>query len=189
MTTRIIIAALASAAAFGVQAADFRPMLKAGFDLGGDTMVSVTFTNGETESVKANEGGYLGGGLAIFSDAKDWEFHITLAYKFSTIDAENGDIDWTRVPLEALAFYRYERVRFGGGLAYHLDPKIEGSGVASGVNIKFKNALGAILQVDWLITEKIGLGARYTMLEYDAEAPARGSSKANGFGLSFSWAF
>ena len=186
---RIIIAALAASAAFGVQAADVRPLLKAGFDFGGDTMVTVRFTNGDTESVKANEGGYIGGGVAIFSEAKDWEFHVTLAYKYDAVDAENGDIEWTRIPLEALAFYRHQRVRFGGGLAYHMNPEIEGSGVVGGLNIKFKNALGAIVQVDWLITDKIGLGARYTLLEYDAKAPATGSSKANGFGVSFSWSF
>lgn len=149
----------------------------------------MTFTNGETDSIKANEGAYLGGGVAIFSDAKDWEYHITLAYKFTMIDAENGDIEFTRMPLEALAFYRWQRVRAGGGLAYHINPKIEGSGVAGGLDIKFKNALGAIVQVDWLITENVALGGRYTLLEYDAKAPARGSAKSDGFGLSFSWNF
>ena len=155
MTTRIIIAALAASAALGVQAADFRPLIKAGIDVGGDTIATVRFTNGDSETVKANDGFYLGGGLAIISAAQDWEYHITLAYKLDMIDAENGDIEWTRIPFEALAFYRWQRVRVGGGLAYHINPEIEGSGAAGGLNIKFKNALGAIVQVDWRITEKI----------------------------------
>ena len=188
-TTRILIAALAASAALGVQAADVRPLIKAGVDVGGDTIVRVRFTNGDTEEIKANEGVYLGGGVAIINDAKDWEYHVTLAYKLAVINADNGDIDWTRVPLEGLAFYRLPRVRFGGGLTYHINPKIEGTGVVGGLDIKFKNALGAIAQVDWRITEKIALGGRYTLLEYDAKAPASGSAKSNGIGITFSMNF
>jgi hypothetical protein len=189
MTIRIIIGALAACAALGAQAADFRPLINAGLDLGGDTIVTARFVDGEEEEIKANEGVYLGGGVAIISAAKDWEYHVTLAYKFSLIDADNGDIEWTRVPLEALAFYRLQRVRFGGGLAYHISPRLEGSGVVGGLDIKFKNALGFIAQVDWRIRQNIALGGRYTLLEYDAKSPASGSAKSNGIGLSFSMNF
>ena len=56
-------------------------------------MVSVVFTNGDTEKVRANEGFYLGGGAAILDEARNLEYHVTLAYKFALIDAENGDIE------------------------------------------------------------------------------------------------
>jgi hypothetical protein len=185
-----ILALLATIGAVGAaHAADVRPLVKAGFDLGGETMVNVVFTNGDTQKVRANEGFYLGGGAAIINDAKDWEYHVTLAYKFALIDASNGDVEWTRIPFEALAFYRLQHVRFGGGLAYHLSPKLEGSGVVGGLNVKFKNALGVILQADWRITQAIALGGRLTFLEYDAKAPASGSAEANGFGVTFSMNF
>jgi hypothetical protein len=170
-------------------AADISPLLKAGFDLGGDTMVTAVFTNGDTETIKANEGFYLGGGVALIDAARNVEVHLSLAYKFAAVDARNGDIEWTRFPLEALAFYRFPRVRVGGGLAYHMSPKLEGSGVVGGLDVKFKNALGAILQTDWRITEKIAAGARYTILEYDAKDAFAGSAKSNGFGLTFSMNF
>jgi hypothetical protein len=183
---RAFIGALAASAALGAQAADVRPLLKAGLDFGGDTLVTARFEDGETRDIKANEGVYLGGGVAIISDAKDWECHLTLAYKFALINADNGDIEWTRVPLEALVFYRFQRVRVGGGLAYHLNPSVEGSGVVGGLNIHFKDALGAIVQVDWRITDNVALGARYTMIEYDAKSPVSGSASGNGLGLAFS---
>jgi hypothetical protein len=186
MTRKILAGFLAASAALVAQAAEVRPLLKAGIDLGGDTIVTATFVDGESRTIRGNEGAYFGGGMAIVSAAKDWEYHLTLAYKFSLIDADNGDIEWTRLPLEALAFYRFARVRIGGGLAYHLNPRLEGSGVVGGLDIRFKNALGAIVQVDWRITENIALGARYTMLEYDAKEPASGSAKSNGLGVAFS---
>jgi hypothetical protein len=184
-----ILAFLAAMSALGAQAAEIRPLIKAGFDVGGDTMLSVVFTNGDTEKVRANEGFYLGGGAAILDEARNMEYHVTLAYKFALIDADNGDIEWSRIPLEALAFYRFPRARVGGGLTYHINPKLEGSGVVGGLDIEFKNALGLVLQADWLITRKIALGGRFTFLEYDAEGAFTGSAKSNGVGVTFSMNF
>jgi hypothetical protein len=170
-------------------AAEIRPLVKAGYDFGGDAMVRVLFTNGDSATIRGNEGFYLGGGAAIINDARDWEFDVTLAYKFALINASNGDVKWTRWPLEALAFYRFQKVRVGGGLAYHISPKLEGSGVVGGLDVKFKDALGAVLQADWRITEQMAAGLRYTILEYDAKGPFTGSTKSDGLGLTFSFNF
>jgi hypothetical protein len=190
-TTKLlrILAFLEGGAALDAQAAEIRPLIKAGFDVGGETLVTAVFTNGERENVKANEGVYLGGGAAILDEARNMEYHVTLAYKFALINADNGDIEWTRIPLEALVFYRFPRARVGGGLTYHINPKVEGSGVVGGLDIEFKNALGLVLQADWLITKKIALGGRFTFLEYDAEGPFTGSAKSNGLGVTFSMNF
>jgi hypothetical protein len=183
-----ILAVLGTSTALA-HAAELRPLLKAGFDLGGDTIVDVVFANGDREAVKANEGFYIGGGAALIDDARNMEYHLTVAYKFAVISASNGDIEWTRIPLEALAFYRWQRVRLGGGLAYHVNPQVDGSGVVGGLDIKFRDALGLILQADWRITDTIALGGRYTMLEYEAKAPASGTAKSNGIGVTFSISF
>jgi hypothetical protein len=184
---------LALAAAFAspmvAAAADIQGILKTGFDFGGDNIVTVPFTDGSTRTLKGNQGFYVGGGAAIINEAGNWELDVTLAYKFALIHATNGDLTWTRWPLEALVFYRFQHVRLGGGLAYHISPKLEGSGVASNLDIKFKDAAGGVLQVDWRITEKISTGVRYTVLTYDAKAPFTGSVKSDGLGLTFSWNF
>ncbi|HEV3010394.1 MAG TPA: hypothetical protein VGX52_15310, partial [Burkholderiales bacterium] len=152
----------------------------------GETMVTAVFSDGDTREIKANEGFYLGGGLAIIDGERRMEYHLTAAYKFAVIDAKNGDIEWTRFPLEALAFYRFARVRVGGGLTYHISPRLETSGLTPALDVKFKNALGAVLQADWLITDKIALGGRFTILEYDAKGDFSGSAKSNGVGVTFS---
>lgn len=191
MSRSMLVLALGAALAgpFAAEAAEVRPLFKAGFDFGGDTMVTAVFTDGSTQTIKANEGLYLGGGAAIVNEARDWEFHLTLAYKFTMIDASNGDVEWTRFPLEALAFYRFQKVRLGGGLAYHISPRLEGTGVIGGLDVKFKNAAGLVVQADWLITDALAAGLRYTVLEYDAKAPVSGKFKSDGLGLTFSWSF
>ena len=186
---RALSFAVALAAPTVAAAADVQGIFKAGFDFGGDDIVTVPFTDGSTSKIKANEGLYLGGGIAVINNARDWEFDLTLAYKFKMIDATNGDVTFSRWPLEALAFYRFQRVRIGGGLTYHFSPKLDGSGVASNLDLTLKDALGGVLQADWRITENVAAGVRYTFLEYEAKAPFTGTAKSDGVGLTFSWNF
>jgi hypothetical protein len=170
-------------------AADIRPIFRAGADVGGDVLVTATFTDGSTQKIRANQGVSIGGGASFVNEAKDLEVEVALSYKFALINANNGDINWTRIPLDALVFYRWQKFRLGGGLTYHINPKLDGSGVVGGLNVKFDNALGGILQADWRITEKINLGLRYTSVKYEAQAPAAGSAKTDGFGAAFSYRF
>ena len=62
-------------------------------------------------------------------------------------------------------FYRFPKLRLGGGVTYHLNPDLSGSGVISGLDVSFNNALGTLLQADYRITDKMNLGARYTTLD------------------------
>jgi hypothetical protein len=163
-------------------AAEVRPVFKAGYDTGGDTIVTAVFTNGSTKSIKANEGFYIGLGASILLDSKDIEIEASASYKYQSITAANGDVTWTRFPLEALVFYRAPKFRVGGGLTYHLSPKLSGSGVAGGLNVNVDDALGVVLQGDWLITQRISVGLRYTNLSYKANGV---KANSDGVGVTF----
>ena len=107
--------------------AEVRPAVVAGYDTGGDKIVNVTFTSGDTDSIRANEGLYIGGGISVLNDSKDIEFLGTVNVKYTSIHANNGDISWTRYPLDALLFYRWEKFRVGAVLTYVIVPKLKGS--------------------------------------------------------------
>ncbi len=188
-TFRRLLPALALVVAAAVPAAshavDVRPMLKAGFDVGGDTLVTAVFTDGSTKSIKANEGFYFGGGASILSDSKDIEGEVSLSYKFASINASNGTIDWTRYPLDVLVFYRLPQFRLGGGLTYHLSPKLSGSGPAGNISTKFDDSAGFVLQADYLL-QKITFGLRYTSLQYKVGGA---SAKSDGVGITFGISF
>ncbi len=147
-------------------AADVRPVVRIGIDFGGDKLAGATFTNGSTDTIKAGELIYLGAGLSVITDSKDIEVEATLSYKNDSINASNGKIDWTRFPLDALVFYRMPKFRMGGGLTYHLSPKLSGSGVASNINGNFDDSLGFLLEGDYLVTQKVNVGLRYTNIKY-----------------------
>ncbi len=177
---------IAAAAPLGSQAVEVKPVFKLGADFGGETIATVTFTNGSQKSIDANEGLYIGGGASFLLDSKDIEIETTLSIKYTSITASNGDVTWTRFPLEVLAFYRAPKFRVGGGLTYHLSPKLSGSGVAGGLNVNVDDALGAVLQGDWLITQKISVGLRYTSLSYKANGV---TAKSDGVGVTIGFIF
>jgi hypothetical protein len=176
-------------------AVDVQGILRSGLDFGGEKIVTVPTTDGN-KSLNSNQGLYLGGGVAILDEDRNFELDVTLAFKFALIHGTDFDVTWTRLPLDVLAFYRFEHVRLGGGLTYVINPRVEGSEAASTVDTKFKNALGGVVQVDWLITRNIATGLRYTFVKYEVESaanpafvPANGRAKANGVGVTFSWNF
>lgn len=184
------VAALLLAAPASPQAAEVRPMLKAAADFGGDTLINVTFTDGSTQSIRANELLSLGGGVSIVNDAGDIETELTLSYKFRTVTASNGDVTFSRWPLDALVFYRLPDLRLGGGLTFHLGPELSGSGFAGGLNLNFDDALGLLLQADYRVTPKINLGVRYTSLDYKLRVNgASATVRSNGVGIVFSASF
>jgi len=194
--------ALALAAAPVAYAQEVKPMFKAGFDFGGDTIVSVgvaSSTGSSSDSIKANEGVYIGGGASIVTDAKDIEVQVAISYKFSGITAGNGDVDWKVLPLDVLAFYCQPKFRVGGGLTYHLNPTLKGSGAASDLHANYKDALGFVLQADYRFSERAALGARFTSVNYKAESVQASSTivattpatnpKSSGLGVTFSMSF
>lgn len=184
------VAALLLAAPASPQAAEVRPMIKTAADFGGDTLINVTFTDGSTQSIRANELLSLGGGVSIVNDAGDIETELTLSYKFGMVSASNGDVTFSRWPLDALVFYRLPELRLGGGLTYHLGPELSGSGFAGGLNLDFDDALGLLLQADYRVTPKINLGIRYTSLDYKLRVNgASATVRSNGVGVVFSARF
>ncbi len=179
--------AIAAASPLGSRAVEVKPVFKGGADFGGETLATVTFTNGSSESIKANEGFYIGGGASFLLDSKDIEIETTLSIKYTSAGSgTNQEVTWTRFPLEVLAFYRMPKFRLGGGLTYHLSPKLKASGTLANFSVNVDDAAGAVLQADYFLTRKFTLGGRYTILEYKANGvPA----KSNGVGITFGFIF
>jgi hypothetical protein len=162
-----------------------RPVVVVGYDGGGDQIATVTFTTGKSDSIRANEGLYAGAGVSVLNGAGNIEFLATLSFKYQELRADNGNIRWTRFPLDALLFYRWPSFRLGGGLTYVIDPTLKGSGVSTGVDAAFDNAVGAVVQGDYLL-DGFALGLRATLLEYKLGGA---TFKSSGLGVTFGYTF
>ena len=185
--------ALALGATFSAQAADadspFKFLLGAGLTYGGDTLITVPFTDGSTDDIKAGGLVHLyGGGEYQLNDK--FALQATVGYHINdTRAASNGSVRFTRVPVDLLALYSLaDKVRLGAGAQFVSGPELKGSGVASNVSQKYDSTTGAILEGEYLFTPHMGLKLRYVAEKFK---PRNGGEKVDGSygGLLFSYYF
>jgi hypothetical protein len=184
---------------FAAQAIEVNGIVKLGLDFGGDRMAKGYFTNGDSSEINANDGLLLAGGVSITNDARNFALDATLGWKSASIDASNQDYEFTRYPLDVLAFYNVPlgkknkfNLRIGGGLTYVMNPKFSASGSFDNFAANFENATGGVGQVDTVIkfNRRLGInaGLRLTNVEYRVKG-VTGSLNGNGAGLFVAFVF
>lgn len=163
--SKTYLMALLLSVSLSSNAADF--VLEAGLHAGGDDLVTATFVSGSTQTIEA--GGLYNFALGVGFDINEKvTSRITFGIKQDSITASNGNIEFTRYPLDALVFYKTDSWLFGGGITYHTNVKLSGDGLASGLSANFDDSMGFILEADYLFGNKKGyVGGRYTMIDYD----------------------
>ena len=143
-------------------------IIEAGFHLGGDELLQEPYSNGEKGSLKAgNMFSFDLGPLKQFSE--QFEAQFTFGIKSDVIYSGEIEVSWIRYPFNAIFFYRGEEYRLGLGATYHYSPKVKGQDFASNVSQTYKNAFGALLEVDFDIKPGFMWGLRYTLIDYETE--------------------
>lgn len=149
------------------QAKSLRFLLGAGLTFGGDTLATVSYIDGSSDSVTAGDGLVFYGGLDYRLDDAI-SLQGTLGYHFdSTKPATNGEVTFSRIPLELLAYYHInDAFRLGGGIRIVTGPKLEGSGIASSANWTFDNTVGMIIEGEYLLHRTFGIKLRHVSERY-----------------------
>jgi len=165
--------------------------VEGGIHLGGDTIVEVAFTNGDTEKLKAGE--LLSLALGVQSDISETlQGRVSIGYKFDSISADNGDLDFTRMPLEVLVMNKGGYWMLGGGIGYHLSPKLKADAISIGLSgtADFDDALGFVLAADYNSKGEFAgdwyLGGRITIIDYENQF---GSISGNSVGVVLGYMF
>lgn len=190
---------------FAAHAVEVNGIVKLGLDFGGDTMAKgksgalLLFASGssaETE-IKGNDGLLLAGGFSITNDARSFSLDTTVGWKYESIDAITQSYDFTRYPLDVVAFYGIPfgtkgkfNLRIGGGATYVMNPKFSASGRLDNFTVKFEDALGFVGQVDTVIkfNRRLGInaGLRLTNVEYSVKGiPGSIDGRGAGFFVAF----
>jgi hypothetical protein len=162
----------------------------ADFNAGASTLLTLHYSDGTEQDIKAGSGLRLAAGAgAMFFDQQPHrlETQLTLGIKYSTMQpTTNASLDFIRVPIELLAFYRNEdwHFRVGGGGAWYVSNSLSGGGALNG-EAHFDPALGAVMQADF-VWGAFALGLRYTVLRLHAKE-ADVSANANSLGLNLSY--
>lgn len=167
------------------QAAAARPVnwvIDGTLEYGGDTYVTLPFTDGTSQDLKAGQGATFSVGADIRPPAlPNFGVRAMLGVKWSGNAAENSNVSFTRIPVEVVAsYYLPENWRVGAGLAYHAAANFNGDGFVN--DISFDPAAGYTAEIGWK-----WVALTYTGIEYKiGSGPAL---NASGFGVSFNWVF
>jgi len=186
-----LVCAAALAAALGsatsaAQAAE--PGKRGGFlaqldlDFGGDDVAALSFTDGDTQNVKAGQGVAFGvGGWVRPVASVPFELQGLLGYKVVFTAADNADIKMTRSTLQLNGIYRFANDWYvGAGYVQHMSPELDGDGFFE--DIEFDNANGFNAEVGWR-----WVALHYTSIEYSSD----GFEDADGsnVGIRFTYRF
>lgn len=166
-----------------------------GITFGGDQLIEVEVENDfygdDNEDVRAGESAAIALGAAYQFYNSPLQLQATVGYHNDSILADNGDTDFTRKPLELLAFYAIDRHRIGVGVTHHLDPEFDVDiDFLARDRVDFDDATGFVLQYDFRVASFLAFGARLVSIEYEPENRFRGPAvEGDHFGLMMTFLF
>lgn len=174
-----------------------KPMLQMGYDFGGSTLATVQHTYEGSNNIQAGQGLSFEAGASLGNPRSDIELQFLVGYRFDSDSASNGDVTWDVVPFTALAMFKAERWKIGGGVTYHLNPTLSGgfSGYENNVyyndsvNDQYENAIGAVAQIQYMATNSFGIGLKGTFIEYELKSDSTQTAKGNSIGILASYTF
>jgi hypothetical protein len=153
-----------------------------GYEIGGDEIANIHYTDGSDLSVDSGQGVTLALGMHYRPAAWDVDFSGTIGYKLTTTSSSDAAIQIDRTVLQLLATYNPKDTWWlAGGAVWHNNVKFHGDGF--GANLDLGSAQGFTLQAGWK-----WFGLTYTTMEYTEETTGRHYTvDANAIGLVFRW--
>ncbi len=157
-------------------------LIEGGVEYGGDEILQVFFTNGEDQTMRAGQGGYLAfGGEFQFPKAKSLMLRTSIGIKFNTTAADNANIRLTRFPIQLTPFWKINNdFRLGVGVTSHLNPKLKGDGFFP--DVAYTSSIGPRFEFGYK-----WIALTYTAINYEDEAGE--SFSASSIGASISLTF
>ena len=194
MSKAIAATVLAACALAGTvaQAADrdgkLTPFVGLGLTFGGEDIATVEYTNGTNKTLSSGGLVDIQAGLEYGLTGLPVAVQATVGYHADTANARNGDMTFSRVPVEVIALYDLgNQWRLGGGVRSATSGKFTGSGdgayTALGSSTTFKSTLGWLAEVEFKATPQLGIQARYVNESYTVDLPSKPKIDGSHFGI------
>ena len=170
----LAIATLGAAQAQNVaqapEANQMRFLVGMGLTVGGDKLATATYNNGDDVDIRAGDLVAFNAGID-YRVTPEFSFQATIGYHTDRANAKNGDMRFTRIPMELLAYYNVnQQWRIGGGARYVSSTKLSSSGAAFIGNYEFKNTLSAVAEAEYLAGPNWGFKVRLVSEKFEVKA-------------------
>ena len=159
-----------------------------GATYGGDKLASATYDNGRRQNVRAGNMAQVFIGLE-WRPTRYFQAALSGGYHTDSASSYNGDVRFSRYPVELLAYYRPDRFwRIGGGLRMAFSPDLTGSGDAAFLSESFDTAYSPVIELEFLPSRHHGIKLRAVRERYESteNLPA---ARGNHFGLLVAFYF
>ncbi len=163
-----------------------RPVIGASVTGGGDTLVTVQFTDGSSQKIRSGSLLQLFGGIEV--DLGSVVAQATIGYHVDDTNASNGSVKFARYPLELLGLWKAgDDWRVGAGLRKALNARVTSSGAARSSigGTEFDSELGVIVQVE----RQFGPGLVFGRFVSEKYTVGREKVDANHLGLGVAYRF
>ncbi len=156
-------------------------VLEGAFEGGGDNIARIYYFNGDTQNLRAGQGGTVSVGAHYRPDASPWDFIATVGYKLIRTSDYRSDLGIDRIVVKFVGAYSLGHGMWVDvGPVWHTDVRLNGDGFVP--DIKFDDGLGATIGVGWR-----WIGVTYTNMHY--RSAVIGSVDASNAGVIFTWKF
>lgn len=172
----VLLLAATAARAQGVVPGDFRFALTAGLTGGGDKLATATFRDGSTQSIRAGGLVQIGAGVLWQPAGTPLAVQATFNYHVDSVNASNGDLRFSRYPVEVLGFYTgLGPWRIGGGARFVLDPSLTIDVPGTNLTVDFEDTIGAVLEAGYQFGRYVSVNLRYTVEKYKPKTASTGT--------------
>ena len=159
----------------------FGAVLEAAGEFGGDNVVRVFYTNGDTQNLRAGQGVTLSAGLHYEPQSFPVDFAATVGYKLVRTSDYHTDLGIDRVVFKFTGTYALpNHLWVDAGPVWHTAVKVNGDGYVPDIN--FNDAVGVTVGFGWR-----WFGISYTNIHYTSSLT--GDVDASNVGVTFTWKF
>jgi hypothetical protein len=180
MKKQTLCAVVLAAASVAAQAQStpnpLRGFVGMAFTGGGETLVTVTYSDGTSKNIKS--GGLIDLKLGADYRVNDmFSLQGSVGFHTDSTSASNGSVRFTRFPIELLGYWHASPAfRLGGGVRVPTGAKLRSSGVAASLgDTSFDTSAGVVLEGEYFFSPHFGLGLRAVKETYEV-----GGSKIDG---------
>jgi hypothetical protein len=147
----------------------FRFITSVGLTGGGDKLATAYYWYRDDYTIRA--GSLLQANVGVeFNLAPSLTGSLTLGYHFDGVSARNGDLYFSRWPIEAMVHASLApNFRLGGGLRFPINPRLRGEGDAPDVDEDFKMPVGVIAEAEYRFNPTFGLKLRGVTERYKSK--------------------
>lgn len=139
-------------------------LVRLGYDGGGEDLVSGRDADGEHFSLTAGGGATIAAGVS-FTPAPYLALDVTVGYKRTAASIGDGNISFSRIPVDVVISRVAEHQRLGIGLTAHFAPTLGCDFTGCREDLELDTAYGFLLQ--WIVNfNHVELGLRGTLLNY-----------------------